>query len=153
MPRPSAERALRRLVASLATAEPEYIDAVLDQLTPTQRARTQTLLQNYLDGTRAHPTLPSDARGPELASTPGLSPWLAMRLGEDPRPERFSLGRPRSSGVSQIGRTDFSMTPAAVEALRSCVGELRIDTNTDPGEPVGWFGQLRRRIAEARAAL
>ena len=76
MPLRRSDRALRRLVAELATTTPEDVQAILEGLDKPQREEVRALLAAYL----GEPSTPMKA--PEPAAIPtsklvGLSPWLA----------------------------------------------------------------------------
>jgi hypothetical protein len=149
MPSRPADRALRRLVADLASLAPDDVEAILGELEPGQRARTQALLAHYIGAspTLAAPSVDDDAH--RLAATPGLSPWLAARLlppGADP-------GGPAKVGGASLAATSArgAMTPRARDALRAAVAGLTLDdpppTARSPGRPA-LFTRLRRAIGE-----
>jgi hypothetical protein len=90
---PPSDRRLRRLVAEIAAAPPADVEDILDRLEPGARDAARQLLARYLGAVDAPPA-------------PGLSPWLAQRLGH-PRP-------PKSVPIKA-----FVMTPHAVSALKA----------------------------------
>ena len=104
------DRALRRLVAELASEREEDVEAVLALLDPWQCAAVQALLDDY-----------SGAPAPPAADQPdwrieGLSPWLLRRLeGEPP------------------GAT----TAQGLELLRRCAASLRAEPAAATAWPRG----------------
>lgn len=99
---PSAsERALRRLVAELATTRSSDIEAVLDILDEAGRARVRSLLAE-LAGTSPEASVATEIEG--------LSPWLA---------ERLALSEPTSGTGHGATVTDVTR-----HALRAAAAEL-----------------------------
>ncbi len=96
------EKSLRRLVAGLAHARPEDVDAVLDELSPDHRRVVGELLEAY----RGAPHLASRPAAPtgDTIDLDGFSPAVAERL------------RPSDGAQPQAWR----MTGAAAGALRTC---------------------------------
>ncbi|HEY5723963.1 MAG TPA: hypothetical protein VIT45_16760 [Allosphingosinicella sp.] len=119
------ERALRRLVADLALASEDDIEAILSELGP-QRARVEALLAEYAGKAAAAvpQALPPSADSDPLAELEGISPWLSARIAS----RQETGGEPAGSGGS-AARQDrlrkFEMTPAAIDALRRSAAELR----------------------------
>ncbi|MFI4973095.1 MAG: hypothetical protein ACHP84_00990 [Caulobacterales bacterium] len=113
---------MRRLVAELATARPDDVDAVLGALETAQRRRVEGLLAEYVGEVAAGgatATAIADPR-PQIA---GLSPWLAARLRDPPRSRRS----PRTQPLSAWGaprEAGFVITLAAQAALRDCAATL-----------------------------
>ena len=114
MPRPTSDRALRRLVAELAMLGDEDVEDILGQLNSSQRDAVESML--------------AELRGPYVQSDPtppridlaGLSPWLSVRLGGPPA-RRGLFGRDRKiDAYGRAAQTDFRMTPPALDALKSC---------------------------------
>ncbi|HEY2710715.1 MAG TPA: hypothetical protein VGI95_21930 [Caulobacteraceae bacterium] len=112
MPALPSDRALRRLVAELATATPEDIEHVLDQLEPRHRQGVQSLVDELFGG--AVRTVHSPATEAVIAAgrRAGVSPWALARLegGTGPLPAGVAAG--------------VTISPVALQALRSCVAEL-----------------------------
>jgi hypothetical protein len=142
---PAAERSLRRLVARLATAEPDDVAQVLDALAPAQRSEVRALLDAYAAPTAAAfeaPPAPPDPPPPprDTSHLAGLSPWLAARAqaAED-------------AGADGPGR----MTPAARQALAEVVKSLPQETGAASGAAAPsrrpGFGLFRRRGASSWA--
>jgi len=110
---PAAERNLRRLVAKLATAEPDDVDMVLESLDPAQRREVRALLDAYAPAQlqiAPPPALQPPAPAPvaaDISHLAGLSPWLAER----------------AAGVGGA----FRMTPAALAALAHAAKALPAD--------------------------
>lgn len=78
-----SDRALRRLVADLASSDPQDVDEVLSALDAPEAARVRALLADYVGvavapGVRQAPPPLADL-GPSLE---GLSDWLTLRLVE-----------------------------------------------------------------------
>ena len=127
MPSRRSELMLRRLVAELAEATADDVEAILDQLEPGHRTRAEALLASCL-GTGA-----DDERGhgrsiAAVARDSGASGWLVERLGAVRRAgaPAAELGRlaDYASGLRDAPQADFTMTPAAVEALRACANSV-----------------------------
>jgi hypothetical protein len=106
---PSRDRSLRRLVAELATASSDDVEAVLDRLGPRHRETVQSLVAEMvgIDAPTARPS--DDAAALASAHRLGLSPWLVARLNGE--------------GSAQ-GAPNVAVTPAARAALRAIVSEL-----------------------------
>jgi hypothetical protein len=119
------DRALRRLVADLASANEADIEAILSELGP-QRARVEGLLAEYAGKTVTDlpetPPVPVDADS--LAEIEGISRWLSARISprEDAGGEQAATGKgaPRQDRLRK-----FEMTPVAVDALRRSAAKLR----------------------------
>jgi hypothetical protein len=113
MDRRREERSLRRLVAGLARARREDVDAVLDELSPDHRRVVRDLLDAY----QGQPAPRYDPERPKATvdtlDLRGFSPAIAERLALE------GGGRPR----------DWRMTDAAAAALRASARQL-------PPEPV-----------------
>lgn len=102
-PRPS-DRALRRLVAELATVAPDDVQAILAGLEESQRETVEALLASY-QGEPEVVVTPPVWTSPASSKIEGLSPWLETRLnGPD---------------------MEFAMTPAARQALNACAADLQ----------------------------
>ena len=135
MPRRRPDLDLRRLVARLAAATPEDVEAILGALEPEQRRSVVSLLEAYAGGEAPKPKprrpRPPPAEGPPRI--PGLSPWLAVRLrqgqGDSPKGPRRVLGNPGALAA---------MTPAALQALRTCAAKIQ-----PPGKPQSQLARLR----------
>lgn len=98
MPLTASDKALRSLVAELATTTSEDMAAVLGMLDPKSAAQVRALLAAY-GGVDDVFELEADT---SYVNTSGLSDWLAARV----------QGRPLD------GVAAYRMTPDAVEALR-----------------------------------
>lgn len=119
MSRAAPDRALRKLVAELAQAEADDVAAILQELDGASQRKVKALLLDYAGGPAEAPeSRPLDRPVPRLE---GFSPWLADRLSG--RAAAQSLGFP-AARAKRAPTEDFNMTPAAVEALRTCAGEL-----------------------------
>ncbi len=104
MAQPKSERALRRLVADLARASNDDVEAVLDALSEDHRRTVQGLLDAYLGRRGPSPERQQQPVADEV-ETDGHSPAIAARL------------RSRAGG-------DWRMTDAAYAALRKCARQL-----------------------------
>ena len=140
MPLPSNDRALRRLVADLALAPREDIDAVLDELEPRHRQAVQSLVAELL-GSDADAVAREDEGAAAAARRLGLSPWLASLVTD-------GVAQPERSGHAMpgVGRSlaDFTPTPTALAALRACVAELEpVPAQAMESRPQGWWKLLR----------
>jgi len=149
MPLPASERQLRRVVAELAGATPEDIQAVLSGLEESQRERVEALLAVFNEETGAPPS----PAAPEADATTlaRLSPWLRARLARGEMPAM------RSGEAGQVWRSHdlgFNMTPAALEALVGAADHLRetgaIGTEPVARKPAGWFDRLARTVLRER---
>lgn len=122
----AGDRALRRLVADLATASSADVSAVLAMLSPDECAQIKTLFDTY-SGT-AEPS----ARGP-VAAEPlwrirGLSPPITARLDASVRAVTRRRITSRSFSRPDLARRDtgaFVMTPRALEALQAAGLKLK----------------------------
>lgn len=149
MRRPATDRTLRRIVAELATTTDEDVDAVLAQLDERHRGAVRTLLADYLGevGRQASPQPAAATRDLD-----GLSPWLRFRI--DPRdPSTASrngaVASTRHGQNSRDAMARFSMTPAALEALRASAQALPADLLSPPkaeDEDRGRFDFLGARL-------
>jgi len=108
MPRPGADRALRRLIAELALRPSDDVAAVLEKLAPAERQRAERLLAEFHGRTpsAAAPAAPETAREVEVGL---LSPWLRARL------------EAKDNGGATA---DFKVTPRALQALRAAADSL-----------------------------
>jgi hypothetical protein len=138
MPFPQSERALRRLVADLARAPAEDIEAVLADLEPVHRARVQALIVDYLGGSPKPTAQPAALRGRDYSKVAGLSPWLAERLGAA-EPARRS-GLLHRKAAAEAPSAAFAMTPAAQQALRQCAAAVPMRETRR-----GLFARFRKR--------
>ena len=118
---PSSERSLRRLVAQLAAAAPDDIEAVLAELDDDQRARIHELLKSY-EGQGASPASPRPST--TTLSTEGLSGWLALRV--------------RDLGSASHG----GLTAAAAQALREVAGAASFKRDAPSSAPRSWLSRL-----------
>ena len=119
------DRALRRLVADLAAANEEDIEAILSELGPHRR-RIESLLAEYwgkatVDET---PEPAPEAGAAALSELEGISLWLSARLvppGEtgDENPPANAKDSRRQDRLRR-----FRMTPLALEGLRRSAAEL-----------------------------
>jgi hypothetical protein len=109
------------LVADLARAPAEDIEAVLADLEPAHRARVQALIVDYLGGT-PKPARPVTTPRRNYAKVAGLSPWLVERLDGGEPAGRLGGLRRKTSGQPQGGA--FAMTPTALDALRRCAAAV-----------------------------
>ena len=104
MPPSASDKALRRLVAELATTTPEDVAAVLAMLDARTSAQVRALLVAYAGiGDAAEPEIDTAA-----VDTSGLSGWLAAR----------TLGKPLA------GPDAYHVTPAVTDTLRTCAASL-----------------------------
>lgn len=119
-PRPS-DRALRSLVARLASRRPEDIRAILDDLEPSQRRQIDQLLADYAGA----PVRRSGVPDPEPAAAiipDGLSSWLVARLKTTPHQTHGPDGT--GDAVLHLGDS-FSMTGPAVQALKAAAARMQ----------------------------
>lgn len=137
--RKQSDRKLRRLVADLAGATPEDIQAVLSGLEESQRERVEALLAEY-GGER--PGRPAPAAGALSPVLQGLSPWLADRLA---RAALASADRRDEARIWATRDLGFSMTPTALSALHKATLSLRAETPSTGQAAAGggWFARLR----------
>ena len=108
MPALHSDRSLRRLVADLAKARAEDVEAVLAELDAGQRRRVLDMLGAY---TGSQEKAQGFAEASPGLMIEGLSSGLGERLAQAARPAG-STGSP------------FELTPAAAEALRSSAEEM-----------------------------
>ncbi len=137
----ASDRSLRRLVAELATASPDDVEGVLDQLTEAHRQTVRGMIATYLGEADDGPQLSEPSVPPtEIPRLDGLSRWLQARIrtGPDPRTEAerpFAFLKPRDEFGRDAGLT-FNMTSSAIEALRSCAAALTPSpSSSQPPEP------------------
>ncbi|HEX8527299.1 hypothetical protein [Allosphingosinicella sp.] len=131
MPYRPPDRALRRLVADLASARPDDVEAILAALEPGEREAVETLLEDSR-GRRAGAAPAADSRpakpDEQQWALEGISPWLANRL------------------AGGGGRKSPPLTPIALHALRRAAEPFR------PGaeEPVRLPPPMRNRSLISR---
>lgn len=145
MPR-APDLALRRIVADLAQAPIEDVEAVLEELEPRQRERVHTLLLEY-HGEITPPLPKREAPAAKavavVSAIPGLSPWLAVRL------EHSALATLVANDEDGAGSAVLSldqvrawrMTPAALAALQDVAREVQPEI---PAPPMGPAPRGRR---------
>ncbi len=163
VPPRESDRALRRLVAELATVSAEDVEDILSQLKEPDAREVRTLLASYLaaDGDSPGPVSPEP--GPPLPiRIDGLSPWLSARLGsasDSTTPRRRSGARPSLDPYGRDAGLAFSMTPVALDALRSCAAALQLElgpapaaTPPPPQGALAWLERLRRGMTGTFAA-
>jgi hypothetical protein len=133
-----SERALRRMVVKLREMPPVHFDAVIDTLTPQQRARVVDLLQQ-LEGESVESQLRAEVRAPHepLAVPPELSAWLVARINGNPT---------AGEEVSDV----FEMTEHATRVLRECAAELAPRPKRSHGPSLFGIGFNRLIGREAR---
>jgi len=145
-----SDRALRKLAARLGAVRGEDAEAVLAALEPAQRRRVAALIAGE-PAAKAPP--PAPAKAPAQArDLSGLSPWLAVRVAAalGPAVEKDQRSRPAPSAVWRRG-TAFSMTPAALDALRLAAEALPA-VEPAPRRPTRrLLARLRRTPAQAPA--
>ncbi len=137
----ASDRSLRRLVAELATASPEDLEGVLDQLSDPHRETVRAMLATYLGEGDDGPQLSEPSVPPsQVPRLDGLSRWLQARIGTGPDPRNeadrpFAFLKPRDEFGRDAGLT-FNMTSSALEALRSCAADLTPSPpSSQPPEP------------------
>jgi hypothetical protein len=117
---PAAERSLRRLVAQLATAEPEDVQQVLEALDFAQQSEVRALLDAY-DAPAVVAMAPAPKPPPPPPPVPvpvpvdtshlaGLSSWLAERVA-----------------AADGGDSSARMTPGAMSALAHAARSIPAD--------------------------
>lgn len=153
MPLPPSDRALRRLVAEVAGAAPEDLQAILDELEPAQRERVLQLLRGYAGAPDAGAMTAGSATLRRVVD--GASPWLAARLEAAGAPARTAPRRPGGPGSPPLTTAvvDFAMTPHALEALRRAATALP-QLSDAPSSPehrdgLSLIGRLRKLGASA----
>jgi len=147
MPVPAPDRALRRLVARLAEAAPEDVEAILDGLDENHRGRARTLLRDYLGA----PPAPEGGgqSAPAVAELPGLSPWLSARLAQSAGAIAAPAGSvaPAELGPGP-GPTSFTMTRQGLAALQTAAAALHATLPPPPtattSRRLGWARLIRR---------
>lgn len=157
----SQERLLRRLVARLASADPDDIEDVLGELGETHRERVRGLLAEFLgEGAAPESVVPpgrvdgarpqqGPADGPSREPAPsllGLSPWLASRI--DPQ---------QGAGAATVDGSvvrPFTLTPATAAALREHARALQPPTKLveEPSSPTPWTSGLARLLRRREPA-
>lgn len=152
MPLLRSDRALRRLVAELARATDEDIEAVLRGLDSHQRVKVAALLARYFGRPALEAPLPDASNSDEIAELAGLSDWLIARLdrhqgGEIPA-GRAKGAQAKNSAVS------FAITPAAMDALQAAAAALQ-PVRKPPADMRGrtLMGQLHATLLGRAAAL
>jgi hypothetical protein len=118
MPLPS-DRPLRRLIAELATLRSDDVEAIIERMDSGRRQDLRDRLRRYVDELNG----PSDAGAKGFEAPPGLSTWLAIRLGAIVEEARRPFGDFifEADSPAPVLASRFRMTPAAVAALRSAV--------------------------------
>ena len=140
MPPPRSDRTLRRLVAELAAASDEDVEAVVAELSPLHRRRITALLASFVG--EPEPIAPT-AHAPDL-STPklvGLSPWLEARLDD--------------GANGKVGQ--FDLTPASRAALREAIenidpAPMAFEFSRPTARPRG-FRQILDRLTKLQARV
>lgn len=144
MPPRATDRALRQLVAELASADPTDVEAVLDGLSAERRARVKVLLSDYLSP-QATPV-----QRASIPDTGDLSPWLAARVEAASRPHGLDgLVRgetPRTSSATSLGGGRFSLTAEAAAALgdaaRRMASPRPVKADAPATAPMAWLRRL-----------
>ena len=113
MPPIVTDKALRQLVAELATTTPEDMAAVLGMLDARSGAQVRALLAAYA-GVEELPEVEPEVTG---VNTSGLSDWLAAR----------TLGRPLGSGDA------YQITPHTLDVLRHFAAAMPRQHRPAPG--------------------
>ena len=119
-PRPT-DRALRGLVARLASKRPEDIRAILDELDPAQHQQIDRLLADYAGSPVKRPGA-GEPESAEPGIPDGLSSWLIARLKAAPHQTHGPDGV--GDDVLHLGDS-FSMTGPAVEALKVAAARMQ----------------------------
>lgn len=143
---PPSDRKLRRLVADLAGATPEDIQAVLSGLEESQRERVEGLLAEFAGDEPPRPVRAAAPRGPARRDGPsldGLSPWLLDRLA---RAGLTAADAAESLRIWTAHDLGFGMTPTATDALRKAALELRAEQGARRGDEAGRPGWLSRLL-------
>jgi hypothetical protein len=152
MPSPRPDKALRRLIAELATASPGDVQEILAGLDFKQRQIAGRLLIEYSGQSDPTPhESPAQEFPAPLLVIDGLSTWLGRRLVTT-----VAAKGTRPMLVGPAGEMNLQMTSGAMETLRSCaedlvaVGTLRRASDKVPqsrsGTGIGrFFPVLRRR--------
>ncbi len=142
MSRQAPDLALRKLVAELADASAEDVEAILQELSAPRRDQVRALFDEMRGQTLAPPIkAPQPDPAPSGAAVRlgaarmrGLSPWLAARL--DRAGGRESASKPPAGG-------DFTMTKPALAALQASADTLLAARPGLAGEPGGsWLSGL-----------
>jgi hypothetical protein len=149
---PGAERALRRLVARLATAAPSDIDLVLDTLEPQHRDEVRALLavvdpsrlteSPRLEDRRPAEVAPAPAPGPEpepdVSHLIGLSPWLSGQVLAAADPETRADARMTRLACAALAEVARRLPPEPSSTFSLPAAEPR-----GRGGPLGWlrFGE------------
>lgn len=141
-----ADRAVRRLVAELASVRESDVRLILSELSDGQRDRVRVLLASY-GGAPDQSAPPAVPKAPEM-NMEGLSPWLAARIGYGVQSPRIS--RPRSFWLGRFEgpRFEFRMTPRAQESLRSCIRAIQ---GPVPARRRTWAGRAIEFVVNAVA--
>jgi hypothetical protein len=149
------DQALRRLVADLAQTEPGDVEAILGGLESPQAARVRRLLADYVGqdaGPRAARPAPDPQPAPAVVNVIGLSPWLAARLGHEPR---LALD-PAVRGTGPVAVPEpvavFNMTSAALDSLRDAALAVqpRAAAPVETPHENAWIASWRRRLTAWR---
>ena len=135
MPRPPAERALRRAVAGLARLHPDDVAAILGALDGPERARVDALVANFA-GQAPVAAVPEPE--PEWAYE-SVSPWLLARID------------PESRRGGKAGREFVLITDASREALRAAAEPFRKQVTPAARKGMPLLDQVWRLFASQRA--
>ena len=116
MSRRASDRALRRLVAGLATAGADDVASILGELDARQRSTVEAMLDELSGRSPVSAAVPKPAPAPVARGEweiDGVSPWLAARLAG-------------AGGDLAAAPVDpFALTPEALKALRAAAEPFR----------------------------
>ena len=147
MARPS-DRALRGLVARLATKQPDDIRAILAELDLGQRRRIDGLLADYAGASVQEFDL-GEPRDAEAPIPDGLSPWLVARLKARPH----QTPGPEGAGDDTLHLGDnFSMTAPAVQALKAAAARMQPTVQARQARPTGGLWSLLDDLWRGRSS-
>ncbi len=150
MPRDTADRSLRRLIADLAGLGDADIQDILSELDLGERTKVEALLASYAGVDSAEAPRPGKEAHPKI-NTKGLSSWLAGRIHAGaPADELGSapLLRALADRLARRGpRLAAVMTPAAIEALRASAAAVQGHVPSRAAPLLGWWKPLAKQVS------
>ena len=144
MTHPVSERQLRKLIAGLDIVRPSEVEAILARLGESERVRVRGLLaefegqvhKNEIVSPNEHQSSPSADHELATRDLPGVSPWLAARLGmkviRPPSSQRPAIHPSQGAAEQDQAVAPFQMTPHALASLQHAATSIGVPARKTP---------------------